>query len=261
MSSEEKKITLKHNGYEITLKIKNDYEESKNALKKAIYFQYKDLEKFELIYIDEEEDENVIDEDNFEEAFNSSVWELRPTDENPQPKEPQVDLKEIKKQVKNKVNKAQKDINKKIEQIKEDLKQKFMKIANEKITANNLKYEEKIKKYEEIIKSLKEKNKLILEQVEKEHEASVQKILNEVSEYTEKKVEDELDQYNNEFNDNLNSIIQESTLKIEASNQEVKKNTEEIISFTDKIKQSMEGSRIIMSDIFNKSQANQNNLQ
>ena len=162
MSSEEKKITLKHNGYEITLKIKNDYEESKNALKKAIYFQDKDLEKFELIYIDEEEDENVIDEDNFEEAFNSSVWELRPTDENPQPKEPQVDLKEIKKQVKNKVNKAQKDINKKIEQIKEDLKQKFMKIANEKITANNLKYEEKIKKYEEIIKSLKEKNKLIL---------------------------------------------------------------------------------------------------
>jgi len=255
MASEEKKITLRHNEYEITIKIKNDYEESRNALKKAIYFQDKDLEKFELFYIDEEEDENIIEEDNFEEAFNSSIWGLRPIDDNTQPPEPQVDLKEIKKQVKNKVNKAQKDINKKIEQIKEDLKQKFMKIANEKITANNLKYEEKIKKYEEIIKSLKEKNKIILEQVEKEHEASVQKILNDVSEYTEKKVEEELEQYNNEFSENLNSIIQESTLKIEKSNQEVKKNTEEIFSFTDKIKQSMDGSRMTMSEIFNKSQA------
>lgn len=251
MSSEEKKITLKHNGYEITLKIKNDYEESKNALKKAIYFQDKDLEKFELIYIDEEEDENVIDEDNFEEAFESSTWGLRPIDDNNQPA---VNLEEIKTKVNDKVKKTQKEVNEKIEKIKEELKQKFIKIANEKITTNNLKYEAKIKKYEEIIKSLKEKNKLILKQVEDAHEESVKKIIDEISEYTEKKVENELDQYNNEFSDNLNSIISESTLNIENTNKEVKKITDDLISIKEKMKDAMDGSRLIISDIFNKSQ-------
>ena len=252
MSKKEKQITLKHNKYEIKLKIKEDYEEAMNELKKTIYFQDKDLEKFELFYIDDEEDENIIEEENFEEAFKSSVWELRAIEV--APPEPKVDLKDIQDKIKKKVKKAQNEINDKIEKIKEDLKQKFMKIANEKIIANNLKYEEKIKKYEEIIKSLKEKNKLILEQVEKEQESSIKKILNDVSEYTEKKVENELNQYNNEFSDNLNSIITESKKKIEASNLEVKKNTEELMKIKEEMKEAMDGSRVIMSEIFNKSQ-------
>ena len=251
MSSEEKQITLKHNGYEISLKIKNDYEESKKLLKEKIYFKDEDLEKFELFYIDDEEDENIIDEDNFEEAFNTSTWGLRPIDDNNQPA---VNLEEIKTRVNNEVKKTQKEVNEKIEKIKEELKQKFIKIANEKITANNLKYEAKIKKYEEIIKSLKEKNKLILKQVEDAHEESVKKILDEISEYTEKKVENELDQYNNEFSDNLNSIISESTLNIENTNKEVKKITDDLISIKEKMKDAMDGSRLIISDIFNKSQ-------
>ena len=53
------------------------------------------------------------------------------------------------------------------------------------------------------------------------------------------------------------TIIFENGVKKEVD----KDRRREIISFTDKIKQSMEGSRIIMSDIFNKSQANLNNLQ
>ena len=251
MSSEEKQITLKHNGYEISLKIKNDYEETKKLLKEKIYFQDKDLEKFELFYIDDEEDENIIDEDNFEEAFESSTWGLRPIDDNNQPA---VNLEEIKTKVNDKVKKTQKEVNEKIEKIKEELKQKFIKIANEKITTNNLKYEAKIKKYEEIIKSLKEKNKLILKQVEDAHEESVKKIIDEISEYTEKKVENELDQYNNEFSDNLKSIISESTLNIENTNKEVKKITDDLISIKEKMKDAMDGSRLIISDIFNKSQ-------
>ena len=116
MSSKEKKITLKYNDYEIDLKIKNNYEEARNTIKKKLYFQDKDLAKLELYYIDDDNDENNIDIDTFEEAFNSSVWAIRRFDENPQPvpqSEPQkktVDKEEIGKKVK----KAQEDINKKL---------------------------------------------------------------------------------------------------------------------------------------------------
>ena len=82
MSIKEKEITLSHNGYDsIKLKIKKDYEEAKKAIKEKLYFQDKDLNKYILSYLDDDGDENNIDEDEFESAFQSSEWVLKPIDE------------------------------------------------------------------------------------------------------------------------------------------------------------------------------------
>ena len=78
MASKEKQIILKYKDSEINLTIKNDFVEAINEIKRKLNFQDKDLEKYELYYLDEEEDENILDEENFEEAFNYSVWGLRP---------------------------------------------------------------------------------------------------------------------------------------------------------------------------------------
>lgn len=242
-NEEEKEIILEHNEYKISLTIKNNYEESKNILKKKLFFQDKDLKNYELYYVDEDDDENAIEEDNFDEAFNSSKWILKSCGNN----------EEIRKNIDNIQNETQNEIDQKLEKIKEDLKQRFMKIANQKIAENSLKYEEKIKKYEEIIKSLKEKNKKILKQVEEMHESSVKKLINDISDFTEKKIENELTQYNENFNNNLKSIIDTSINEEKKSIKNVKEIIEELNSNKDKMKDSLEDSRLIMSSIFNES--------
>ena len=158
----EKEIILLHNEFEIPLNITSDYNESINALKKKIYFQDKDMENYSLYYLDEEGDEIDVDEYQFDDAYNSSKWGLRKQDK--EEANPSVDISEVKAKFE---ENAQKYVNAKINKIKKDLMDKFTKIFNEKISANNLKYEEKIKKLEQTIKSLKEKYKQIIETMKK----------------------------------------------------------------------------------------------
>ena len=77
MENKEKQIILKYNNQEITINIKPNLEESLNEIKKKLDFQDKDLEKYALYYLDEEEDETIIEEDTFKEAFLSKIWGLR----------------------------------------------------------------------------------------------------------------------------------------------------------------------------------------
>ena len=212
-NEEEKEIILVHNEYKIPLTIKNNYEESKNILKKKLFFQDKDLKNYELYYADEDDDENAIEEDNFDEAFNSSKWILKSCGNN----------EEIRKNIDNIQNETQNEIDQKLEKIKEDLKQRFMKIANQKIAENSLKYEEKIKKYEEIIKSLKEKNKKDLDEIKKVQEASILKVLNDVSEYAEKKIGEQFDVFNDEFTENIGSEIDRNSININTKSNDIKK--------------------------------------
>ena len=250
MESEEKEITLFHNGYEIKLKIKKDYEETKNQIKKAIYFQDKDLEKFELFYFDEDGDENNIDEDEFESAFKAEKWALRGQDDDIDKK---ADLSEINSKIKSEVNKTQKEINEKVKKIKEELISKFTKIVNNKISENTKKYEEKIKNLEKIIKSLKNKNKEIIEEIEKENENSLKTHLQQLVNYAESKIQEQMEQYNNEFVDALDSNITQSTMKIKEVNNEVKNKIAELTEEQTKMKNTMDDIKNNFSAIFNKS--------
>ena len=66
-----KEITLEYNGYEIKLKIENNYYSAINTIKRKLYFQNKDLENVIILYLDEDECEIDLDEDTFDEAYQS----------------------------------------------------------------------------------------------------------------------------------------------------------------------------------------------
>ena len=72
-----KEITLEYNGYEIKLKIKNNYESAIDTIKKTLYFQDKDLENVDIFYFDEDDCENDVDEDSFDEAYGFEKWGIR----------------------------------------------------------------------------------------------------------------------------------------------------------------------------------------
>ena len=242
----EKEITLSHNGYEIPLKITNDYNESMKALKEKLFFQDQDMEKYSLIYYDEEGDEVDVDEDSFDDAYESSKWGLRKQEEE-ENQTPQVDISEVKEKIK---ENTQKDINEKINKIKKDLMTKFTKISNEKISANNLKYEEKIKKLEKIIKSLKEKNKKIIETLKKSHEESVNDILNQVSTFAGNEITSHLSVLNTSFNKDLNNSINNCTNQTKNTIEDIKNKIKEAGNQQKTMQDSLEQSKNKFGEIF-----------
>ena len=266
IKEKEKEITLSHNGYDsIKLKIKKDYEEARKAIKEKLYFQDKDLDKYTLSYLDDDGDENNIDEDEFDSAFQSSEWVLKPIDDeegdDPEKDKEKIkaELEDFKKKVNKNVKNKQKEINEKVQKIKEDLISRFTKISSEKIAENNKKYEEKIKKLEEIIKSLKEKNKKILEDVKKEYEESIVNILDAAGDFAGKKIEDQLESYNNQFNEALNSKITESTIQMSEINNTIKNNIGELTNDQGKMKEVMEDIKGKFNELYlNVSQKNIN---
>ena len=239
----EKEIILLHNEFEIPLNITSDYNESINALKKKIYFQDKDMENYSLYYLDEEGDEIDVDEYQFDDAYNSSKWGLRKQDE---------DISEVKAKFE---ENAQKYVNAKINKIKKDLMDKFTKIFNEKISANNLKYEEKIKKLEQTIKSLKEKYKQIIETMKKSHEDSVNSIINQVSQFAGNEIMSHMSKLDKDFDENLKTGIytfNNETGKIVSSIQE---NIENVGGRQNMMKQSLDASKPKFLEIYQMSQA------
>ena len=246
----EKEIILLHNEFEIPLNITSDYNESINALKKKIYFQDKDMENYSLYYLDEEGDEVDVDEDQFDDAYNSSKWGLRKQDK--EEANPSVDISEVKAKFE---ENAQKYVNAKINKIKKDLMDKFTKIFNEKISANNLKYEEKIKKLEQTIKSLKEKYKQIIETMKKSHEDSVNSIINQVSQFAGNEIMSHMSKLDKDFDENLKTGIytfNNETGKIVSSIQE---NIENVGNQQKLMSQSLDASKSKFLEIYQMSQA------
>jgi len=257
--AEEKEITLFYNGYEVTVNIKNDYTGAMSAIKEKLYLQDKDLEKFSLVYIDDDEDEVDVEEDQFDEAFNSSKWKFNKQEEeedetakgNNTP-----DISEIKEKIK---SNTQKEVNQKIKKIKEDLINKFTKITNEKIALVQSQYEEKIKKLEETIKSLKEKNKQSMEEIEKRHEESVQNILNEVSKYAEERINNSIDIYNEEMTNVMNSQIQNDTTEFKNIEEKISKDFSKITTQQENMRESINDSKTNFSEIYRMSVQGMNN--
>ena len=71
-----KAVILKYNNYEIPIKISKDYNECRNEIKRKLYLQDKNLERYTLTYLDKDGYENDIDENSIEEAFNANEWVL-----------------------------------------------------------------------------------------------------------------------------------------------------------------------------------------
>ena len=243
----EKEITLSHNGYDIKLNITNDYNESIEAIKKKLYFQNEDMDKYSLYYFDEEGDEVDVDEDQFDDAYGSSKWGLRKQEE----QTPQVNISEIKDKIQ---DNAQRDIDAKIKRIKQDLMNKVTKISNEKISANNLKYQEKIKKLEKIIKSLKEKNQKIIETMQKSHEESVNSILNTVSTFAQNEIVNHMSTLNNDFAKDLNDGIDNCNNQTGKAIKEIKVKIDDVSTQQSQMKKSLDESKTTFANIYRMSQ-------
>jgi hypothetical protein len=225
--SNSREITLKYNGYPIPITITDNYKETINTIKKKLFLQDKDLKRTEIFYFDEDELENDLQEDDYDDAFSNEeikVWGLRLKNEGDGGDEDEGKKDEGKNAIsEEKVAEIKKDLEKKFQKRQKELISKFKKFANEKITANNKKYEEKIKKLQEKIKSLKEKNKKDLDEIKKIQEVSILKALNDVSEFAEKKIGEQFDAFNGEFSEKIGSEIQKTNIDINTKSNDLRK--------------------------------------
>jgi len=70
----EKEINLKYNGKVIQVRIQNDYLQTLKSIKLALKLTDDEINKLTISFIDEDGDENMLDEENFEQAFNFDNW-------------------------------------------------------------------------------------------------------------------------------------------------------------------------------------------
>ncbi len=70
----EKEINLKYNGKVIQVRIQNNYLQTLKSIKLALKLTDDEINKLTISFIDEDGDENMLDEENFEQAFNFYNW-------------------------------------------------------------------------------------------------------------------------------------------------------------------------------------------
>lgn len=252
----EKEITLKHNGYDIKVKIKNNFKETKENIKKTLYFRDNDIEKYKLYYIDEENDQiDVDDEDNlknFDEGFaNAKNWGLELIDENGGQGDANID------EIIGKVKDAKEAMNDQAKAFQRNITNKFKEISNKKISELSQKYENKIKNLEDIIISLKKKNKDLVDIIGKMKEiqdSSIQNILN----YAETKIGEKFDEYNTECEKSLNSKISESKLGLSKLSLNIRNSLKELEKNRQDMQEKIDDSKEHFQSIYNLSLKNIN---
>lgn len=250
-----KEITLKYHDYEIPITISKDFEQCKEQIIKKLYLKDLNSDKWSLFYYDEDEYENDIDEDVMDEAFEAKVWGLENKDENENhDQDKKVNSEEIMKSIKKKVNSEQKLVDEKIKNIKEELTKKFTNALKEQA----LKYEKIIEQLKETNKSLKEKNKKNIEEITKLHESSIQGILKNVQEYSQVKLGNELENYNQIFNTELSSAIKQNKDLIEKQNSNVKNMLNSMNQYKENLHNTLENSKNNFSKIYQRSMQNIN---
>ena len=242
----EKEISLEYNGYNITLKIKNNYKEAKEAIKTKLYLKDRDIEKYGIYYYDEENDINdITNEDDFSEGFNKSQkWGVSQNEEEEE-KNPDENLNNIKE----KIQEVKTEIKNQSKKFQGNIMKTINEISNKKISEIIKRYEIRISKLEDIINSLKIKNRdliQIIEKMKKDQDNMIQKISN----YAEKKIEEKFEEYNSEFENYFNSKISENKEGCESKKQDIKNTFDGLYQNQEQIKKAIEDSKLHFSAIF-----------
>ena len=260
-----KTITLRHNGFEIPITITKNWQETMENIKNKLYFREKDLKKYDIFYLDEESLENELNEDEYDDVYKDEeikIWVLKNPDEdekgdgNGDGDDVSNDKGNNKVISEEKQEEITKDLEKKFQKKQKQLVEKFKKIATEKITANNLKYEERIKKLEQTIKSLKEKSKKELDEINKIQEESVLKIMEELSDYAENKIGEQLNNFNSQFTEDLQTQIKNSSIEINTKSISVKKVISSMDNNQNEMNKKFTDTKEIVRDIYEKSKQN-----
>lgn len=258
-------ITLKHNGFEIPITITENWQETMTNIRNKLYFREKDLKKYDIFYLDDENYENDLNEDDYDSIYSDEtikIWGLRlktPDEGENDDGDGDSNVIDNNKAIsKEKEEEITKDLEKTFKKKQKQLIEKFKKIATEKIAANNLKYEEKIKKLEQTIKSLKEKNKKELDEINKIQEESVLKIMDEVSEYAGKKIGEQLVSFNSQFTEDIQTQIQNSSVEINTKSISVKKVISSMDTNQSEMNEKFKDTKDIVRDIYNASKQKMN---
>lgn len=237
-NNEERNIVLNYGDYKIDITIEKDYDKIKTKIQKSLYLTKEEMDKLSINFKDSEGYENMLDEDNLDDAFQSGEWILsRDEEETTGPTPVQNDKleKEIKK-LKNEKKQAVEQINKlknKIKELNDKWKDSIEKLKNDFI--NELKERETL-------------NKTNIENITKNLTESAQNII-------EQKVKD----YNTNISNVLESKIKESTIDLNSKQDEFKKNIGDLSKTQTEIKTTVEQSKVKFIDIINKSGIMDNN--
>lgn len=233
LSSATADITMHYNGFNISIEIKNDYKTIKETIRNKLYLTEEDMESFSIIFVDSEGDRNILDEDNFEEAFNSQDWSMERN-----------------------VEKVNNNFHLDDLHIKEEMTNNFVIILKNKLKESDEFWKNKIKKiklkYNKEIEELKEKEKL--------NKNYMKKALEDMSKFVKKNLGDKLEEYNNIINDIMNTNIKNSKLNLNDANNGVQKTMEQISQIQENMKQNLEISKINFEDFIYKSKINNNNF-
>ena len=238
---------LMYNGHNIPITITDNYEDTIEIIRKKLFLQENYLKKYNLTYLDEDNLENELTEDDYNTPFSDESikkWRLSLKNEDIDIEEK---IKEIKKQLKDKHQNQVGELISKIE-----------KIYHDKITANNKKYEKRIEKLQEIIKSLQEKNKKDMDEIKQIYENLIANIKNDVSEFAKKKIEEQFETFDNELSENIISKIEESSIKINTKSNDLNKAINSMDNNKKEIDYKFIETKDIVRDIYEKSQLNIN---
>ena len=223
---ETRDITLHHKEFDITIKIKNNFDCITETIRKAIFLTPEEMDKYTIQFQDEEGDYNEISKDNFDEAFNSEYWRTMSCDDGSQ-----NDITKMKEK--------NEQIFKKFDKKESEMKKAFIKMMNEKIKIINENWE---KKYDE----LKQKFKI---EIKKIHESEINQLMENMSNYVNTTIESKVENYNKEIKNEFNSQIQKSTNNFKTEDEKLKNTLNNLKNVYDSIKGDVEKSKLSFIDI------------
>ena len=225
-------IKLQHKIYVINIEIKNDYNTIIDTIRESIYLTPEEMDKYTIQFKDSEDDYNNLDEDTFEDAFNSEDW--------------RTELNENEDEKNNLNNEKKKEILEKVNKKEGDMKTEFIKIMNEKIKENNKKWE---KKYGE----LKQKYLNEIKNRDNIHKSNISEIMQNMSSYVDNVIESKVDDYNKNIKNEFKSYIQNSTNDFKNADENLKNNVNNLKKIYNDIKDDVDKSKMSFVDILKQS--------
>ena len=234
----EKTITLIHNEkYKVPVKIKENYDKAIESIKEALYLTQDEMDKLTINFKDPEGDENMLEESNFDDAFESDVWT---TSKNTIDDNNKQNNNEITEEDKNKIIK--------------ELRENYTKFMNEKIREINKNWKEKIN-------LLTNKFKNELAQREELNQSIIDNIMKKISNEAKEGIKNSVETYKSKIDGIIDSKIETSMANLVKEKNEFIENKKLIENTQKEIKDKVNESQLNFNDIMKFSQANINNDQ
>jgi len=189
------------------LKKPSTYQEFLQLIEEIFFIKHDDMDKITISYIDDEEEEIPLDEENFKESISSVNKFLLNLQEDP-----------ISKGSKEEILKLQSEI----ESIKNDFKDFQSSLNKEKTKKLEKKIQEIDKKNDEELKKLDEEYKKKYDEITMNFNNEIEKLSNDIKEKSQEKMLDKIDEYEKNLQKKIEEIDESMKNKIETRLKDIK---------------------------------------